>query len=441
MVMKNNNSYQSYKLLTDSPWIKKGFKSLLWGALVATIIIMFLPWTQNIQSTGSLTTLKLNDRPQEIQSRITGRIEKWNVMEGDFVKKGDTIVVISEIKENYLDPNLIAQTGKQLAAKENSVISYSSKIRAIEDQLNQLEINAELKLKQAINKLQQDELKLKSENAELDAANTAYNIARTQYLRDSMLQKKNIKSTLEVENRRNKMQETLAKKISASNKVEIAISAVENARFEIRNIKAEYSEKIAKTEGEKFSAISNRLESEYDAAKLQNTVNNYSIRNGFYTITAPQDGYISRAMINGIGETIKEGYAVCSIMPADANLAVELFINPVDMPLIHKGNHVRFVFDGWPTIVFSGWPNFTFGTFPGEVVAVDNIPSKNGKYRVLVKPEKGRKPWPKQLRVGTGARGYLLMNRVRVWYEIWRQLNGFPADYYKKSEDASKLYE
>lgn len=118
-------------------------------------------------------------------------------------------------------------------------------------------------------------------------------------------------------------------------------------------------------------------------------------------------------------------------MLSAVHLAVEMYVDPMDMPLVKKGQHVNFVFDGWPTIVFSGWPNYTYGTFPGRVFAIDNTPSSNGKYRLLVAPEVGTKQWPPQLRVGTGSHGYLLLNRVRVWYEIWRQLNGFPPDYYK----------
>jgi multidrug efflux pump subunit AcrA (membrane-fusion protein) len=62
-----------------------------------------------------VTTIKPN-HPQSIQSVISGRIEKWYVQEGDFVK-GDTILFISEIKEDYMDPNLVQNTKNQLDAK------------------------------------------------------------------------------------------------------------------------------------------------------------------------------------------------------------------------------------------------------------------------------------------------------------------------------------
>jgi hypothetical protein len=95
------------------------------------------------------------------------------------------------------------------------------------------------------------------------------------------------------------------------------------------------------------------------------------------------------------------------------------------------GNHVQFIFDGWPTMVFSGWPNLTYGTFPGEVYAINSVPNENGKYRILVKPKSQIKPWPTELRIGVGANGYLLLKKVPIWYEIWRTMCGFSPDYYK----------
>lgn len=420
-------------MLAESPWTGRRLRRLLMVMGFVFLGALFLPWTQNIQTNGVVTTLLPNQRPQEIQSIIAGRIERWYVREGDYVRKGDTIVRISEIKESYLDPKLLEQTNTQIRAKENSIESYSSKINAINRQISQLELNQEMKLKQAVNKVSQEELKLKSESAELDASKTAESIARQQLVRDSGLQRKGIKSPVEVENRRVKWQESVAKRISAENKVQVAVAALENAKFDLRNINAEYGEKLAKAESERFSAVSSQMEAEGEVSKLRNSYSNYSIRSGFYIIMAPQDGYVTKTLASGIGETVKEGQGICTVMPAAINLAVEMYVEAMDMPLIKKGQKVNFVFDGWPTIVFSGWPEFTYGTFPGRVFAIDNTPSKNGKYRLLVAPDYKAKQWPTQLRVGTGTHGYLLLNRVGVWYEIWRQLNGFPPDYYQRN--------
>ena len=158
-----------------------------------------------------------------------------------------------------------------------------------------------------------------------------------------------------------------------------------------------------------------------------------------YYITAPQNGYITKAIKSGIGEMVKQGEQLVSIMPSNFELAVEIFVEPIDLPLLSVGSHVRFVFDGWPSIVFSGWPNASYGTFGGNVVAIDNFTSKNGKYRVLVAKDEKDLAWPKQLRVGSGAEAMALLNNVPVWYELWRNLNGFPPEYYHQEvEDNSK---
>ena len=109
-------------------------------------------------------------------------------------------------------------------------------------------------------------------------------------------------------------------------------------------------------------------------------------------------------------------------------------MHPIDLPLIRKGQDVRIQFDGWPAIVFSGWPGSSIGTYAGEVFAIDNFISENGKYRVLVKPREGQHPWPDALRVGSGTKNILLLGDVPIWYEIWRQINGFPPDFYNTKE-------
>jgi hypothetical protein len=107
---------------------------------------------------------------------------------------------------------------------------------------------------------------------------------------------------------------------------------------------------------------------------------------------------------------------------------VQLFVKPIDVPLIKVGRKVRIQFEGWPALVFSGWPDVGFGTFGGRVAVIDNIDSA-GKYRILVVPDPDATPWPEAIRVGSGAYGWAMLNDVPIWYELWRQLNAFPPDY------------
>lgn len=408
-------------------------RKIIWAFVLMLVLFLFLPWTQNIKGTGFVTTLKPNQRPQTIHTAIPGRIEKWFVQEGDFVKKGDTILFISEIKEDYLDPNLVENTGKQVQAKEKAVQSYSNKVKALENQMGAIQSEKNLKVRQAQNKLKQSYLKVQSDSIDFEASKTQLKIAKTQYTRSVNLNKEGLKPLTDVEEKRLKLQETEAKIITKENDYISSKNEVLNATMELNRIRAEYAEKDAKASSDKQTALSVQFDTEAQVNKLKNQYSNYQIRNGMYYITAPQDGYINRALQSGIGETLKEGTPVVSIMPYQYDIAVETYIDPMDFPLINKGEKVRVWFDGWPTIVFSGWPDVSFGTFGGVIVAKENFISENGKYRVLIAPDPKDKKWPKQLSIGAGTQSLALLNDVPIWFEIWRTLNGFPPNFYQPS--------
>lgn len=405
---------------------------LIWFfALV--LVIMFVPWTQNIAGRGSVTTMNLDQRPQTIHSVIAGRIEKWFVREGDYVSKGDTILYISEVKDEYFDPNLLSRTEEQLKAKELTVQSYMEKVKALDIQIEALFQTSGLKLKQAKNKLKQAELKVVADSIDFEAVKIKYEIAVRQFDRMKELYDEGLKSLTDLENRRMSMQKTQAEMISAESGLLSSRNEAINAEIELTSIQAEYRNSIAKAESDKYTALSSMYDAEAVVTKLQNQYVNYSVRSGLYYITAPQNGYVTRAIQSGIGETIKEGEQIVSIMPSHYDLAVEMYVRPIDLPLIKLNQRVRIQFDGWPSIVFSGWPNTSFGTYGGRIFAIDNFISPNGFYRVMVKPDPDEIAWPDALRVGAGTHNMLLLNDVPIWYELWRQINGFPPDYYKNS--------
>ncbi|MEM8999371.1 MAG: biotin/lipoyl-binding protein [Bacteroidota bacterium] len=415
------------------------FNRFLLAFALIGIIVLFLPWTQNISGEGFLTTLKPDQRPQTIQSPIPGRIEQWYVREGDFVEKGDTILFISEVKNEYFDPNLVERTGQQIRAKEMAVVSYEEKVKALNTQIGALTSERSLKLEQAKNKLLQSRLKVQSDSIDLEAANTNITIAQRQYDRVVQLQSEGLKAVTDVEEKRLKLQETQAKLISQENKLLASKNDVINAEVEINRIQAEYTDKISKARSDMFTAQSNQFDSEAQVTKLENEYTNYEIRNQLYYIRAPQSGFINKALQGGIGETFKEGDRLVGIMPANYDMAVETFVNPIDLPLIHIDEKVRIQFDGWPVIIFSGWPNISYGTYGGKVVAIETFISDNGKYRVLIAPDEEDHEWPKDLRVGSGANTIALLDDVSIWFELWRQLNGFPPNYYQPEKDIADV--
>lgn len=414
---------------------RKHFNQFLLVFAIVGIIVLFLPWTQNISGQGQVTTLTPDQRPQTLQSQIPGRIEDWYVREGDFVRKGDTILRISEVKSEYFDDRLVERTQDQIRAKSQSVGAYQDKVSALQRQVSALQNERRLKLEQARNKLMQARLKVESDSIDLEAARTNIEIAQRQYDRTVALQQEGLKAVKDVEVKRLKLQETQAKLISQQNKLLASKNEIINAELELSKIDAEYADKISKAQSDMFTAQSGQFDTEAQVTKLENEYTNYKKRNSLLYIAAPQDGYVNKAIKSGIGETFKEGERLVGIMPAKIDLAVETYVRPIDLPLVHIGEKVRVQFDGWPAIIFSGWPNLSYGTYGAKVVAIENFISDNGRYRVLLAPDAEDQAWPEAIRVGSGAYTIALLEDVPIWFELWRQLNGFPPNYYQPEND------
>ncbi len=414
----------------------KAIKYLIFGIGVSVVVILLMPWTQNIESYGKVTTLNPENRPQTITSRIGGRVEKWFITEGQFVKKNDTIAYISEIKDEYIDPQLINRSEQQIKAKETTLESYESKVNAVNSQIDALNKTLLLKLEQARNKIIQAKIKVTTDSIEAQTSLNNYKTAEEQLKRYDELFSKGVISKTDLKNRRVKVQESLAKKTSADNKFISTKNELLNAEIDLNTVQQDYQEKLMKAESDKFSALSALYEGEGSLTKLQNQLANYSMRKGFYYVLAPQDGYITKTNIQGIGEILKEGAALCSIVPNQKEQAIEMYINPIDLPLIQKGQVMQLVFDGWPAFVFSGWPGVSYGTYRAEIVAFDKVLSDNGKFRVLAKNI--GEPWPDAIQIGSGVKGFALLNNVPLIYELWRQANGFPPEFYVNSNSLKK---
>lgn len=429
-----SNSYQKIFQIDKQ---KRGYRYILLFALLF-LVFLFLPWTQNVRSTGKVTTLRQEQRPQNINAIIPGRIVRWYVKEGDMVKAGDTILQLGEIKDDYLDPELLARTGEQLRAKNQSIDFYIAKTNALTQQQLALEQARNFKLAQIENKQQQQQLKIKSDSASWGAAQNDYLIAQKQFDRQKELFDQGLVSLTQLEQRNMSLQSTRAKWISTQNNYNNAQQELLNLQLEYKQVQQDYTEKLSKVESDLMQNGSSQAGSIGDQAKLRNQYSNYEQRRNLYFVIAPQDGQIVQAKRSGIGEIVKDGETLVQIVPPFNDPAVEIFVDPLDAPLLKTQQKVRIVFDGFPAIVFSGWPKASYGTFGGKIYSIENNVSPQGKYRVLIKPDTKDRLWPKELRLGGGTQSIALLNEVPIWYELWRNINGFPADYYKPVSTETK---
>ena len=217
VLLKEKNEFTSFKKAFNSDTDTNILRWMMGFSLIAFVFLL-LPWTQNIQAPGLITTRSPEQRPQELNSIIAGRIEKWYVKEGDLVKKGDTILKITEVKENYLDPELLKRTEEQIKAKEGTVDFYRDKVGAIQNQLQATYEARELKMEMLRNKIKQVTLNVQSDSMAYEAAKTEFKIAQDQYKRQEELYKQGLKSLTELEQRKQQLQNSEAKRTIAENK-------------------------------------------------------------------------------------------------------------------------------------------------------------------------------------------------------------------------------
>ncbi|RYD80043.1 MAG: biotin/lipoyl-binding protein [Sphingobacteriales bacterium] len=436
--MLQQKNYKSYSKL----YPQKGRRTLLrlLAVLAAIfILLLFVPWQQNVNASGRIIALRPEERPQFLQTAISGRIKEWRVFEGKRVKKGDTLVIISEVKEKYLDPELVTRLGEQKDAKQQGIESLVDKIAAIEKQIAALEKNMQLSYEKNINKLRQSKLKVRIDSAELQSAKLDAQVALKQLQRTEKLQQDGLKSVVDVEQKRVKWQDALSKESNAMDKLMIAINEVQTATILISDEQNSYNEKIAKVQSDMESTQSYIAESKGSVSKLRNEQQDAFNRRKFQVITAPQNGFISKVIRAGLGEILKENETLITLVPDNPQLAAELMVDATHISLVQVNNIVRLRFDGWPVLQVSGWPEASLGTYGGKVQMVDIVANADGKYRVLVVPDKTTEAWPTALRQGTSTYGWVLMNEVPIWFELWRQINGFPVSPTKdKSSESTK---
>ncbi|MFQ3598655.1 MAG: HlyD family efflux transporter periplasmic adaptor subunit [Chloroherpetonaceae bacterium] len=357
--------------------------------LVGFIIILIVaPWIQNVAGSGIVTSFSPDQRPQTIDALIDGRIQKWYVQEGDYVKKGDTIVVLRDIDTKFLDPNF---QKRQEVIRDNEVS---------EAQLNVVE---------ARRKVIQAKEKVSAAKAAVINANIDASTARLRYERAESLFAQGLASKREVETNLLALQKAINDSVKAETSYEIEQLAYQNAQTELEAKMRVADAKIAKADLE---------------------LGNVTSRRDFGVMLSPIDGYVTRIMQVGDGQAVKKNDKLAIVVPETDDIAAEIFVGSLDAAIIDTGRKVRLQFAGFPAIQApgGGFPDFAIGTFGGIVKVVDAVDDGDGKYRVLVVPDPSDKPWPSRgyLRQGTEVTGWILLNEVPLGYEFWRQLNGFP---------------
>lgn len=404
---------------------------LLAMAACVAYAMMVVPWRQFVFASGVVSVFDPMDRPQPIDAQIKGRLVELSVVEGQMVEKGDPIAVLEDRDSKFLDPQRterIAQQISALADKQNAtrqqLLALQSQGEAIEQALAAAMPAAEAKARQAGQKTEVLRRQIRLANQDILTA-------RLQRERVEQLFEQGLKSKRDLELAIQKLVEEETKLQKLEGDIDVVSTDIEIANLEQAKTAADLAQKRQKVTEEIAKARSVIAETEEKIKKLEGDAAAIKVREDLQMIVAPRNGQITKLKKVGPGHMIKEGDALATLVPPQQNLGVELYVKGLDTPLVEVGRPVRLIFEGFPAVPFVGWPWAAVGTFGGRVAVVDPDGSEDGKdgFRVWVLPDPAEPQWPpaSRLRIGSKASGWIMMDDVPLYYEIWRQLNAFPA--------------
>lgn len=394
-------------------------RACVWLFLLTPPALLLTPWQQNITGTGRVTAFAPLERQQTVEAPVSGRIMQWQAREGAKVMAGDVLMEIADVDPELLD-RLHRQTdaaAAKLAAKEEELHAYRLLIDNLITTRDLQVATAQYRLDVARQRALSSSEAIASARATLDAA--AVQTKRLQrLLGDGLVSRRDFELA--------ERDGIVARRSlnSAQAALDGALAEQRATKTEIGRIRADAQARVDsatalvnKTQSELEDSRSSLLKSEIDLSRQQSQV-----------VKAPRDGSILRLLANPQSDIVKQGDPLLVLVPDPDVKAVELWVGGNDAALITPGRHARLQFEGWPAIQFVGWTEVAVGTFGGNVVFVDSTDDGNGKFRVLIVPDPSDQPWPSErfLRQGVRVHGWILLNRVTMGYELWRQLNAFP---------------
>ena len=388
------------------------------GLVTLVLLLVFVPWQQSVSGGGKVIAYAPEDRVQYIEAPLEGRIVSWNVTEGMKVRKGD---VLCEMTDN--DPLIMTRIQTEIDLQKQRIAASRARAESIDSRIRELESARKNALGAGTSRTSMAQNRVQQAAQALEATNTSMKVSELNYVRQTGLFEQGLSS---------KRQAELAEQdlIKARTDVERAKSKLietqsEQAALLSDQMKAmaDVGASINDAHASRAAALSDEASASTELTRAQGRL----ARQMNQQITAPRDGVVLSVIARQGGELLKAGEPLLTFVPDTDARAVELLVAGNDAPLIAEGRHVRMQFEGWPAVQFTGWPSVAVGTFGGRVAWVDAADNGSGKFRIVVVPD-GDDPWPTgtYLRQGTRTNGWVLLRRVRLGFELWRLINGFP---------------
>lgn len=399
--------------------------------VVGAVVLAIAPWRQNAVGEGRVIAFSPNERELQIQAPVKGRVVRWNHVEGDLVEAGEVIV---ELADN--DPKVLERYRAQREAVRRRIEAAEASVDALMQKIEALRQERELTLSSAAAQIRVAKTKARAASLQLEATEAKLATAALQLERIEDLADEGLSSRRDLEIARRDAAQARAEMLEARASLEGAESEVASKMADRERGGSKLRAEISAAREKLQSARANRAKAEEALVKVERAL----ARQNSMEVKAPRTGMLTHVRARQGSAFVKQGETLASMIPNADRRAVELFVSGLDAPLVVPGQAVQLQFEGWPAIQVGGWPDAAVGTFAGEVAFVDAQATPRGKFRVVVVPGDDAE-WPNAdvLRQGNLANGWILLQKVPLGYELWRQLNGFPPDLPPEAAEASGL--
>ena len=385
---------------------------------VVCICLAFIPWQQSVSGEGRVVAFAPLERQQELNAPIEGRITRWYVREGSKVKPGDLLL---ELTDN--DPSILIRLGEEreaVLARRNATLTRVSSIVARQ---RSLDSSRQAAIRGAEHRVTMAQERIKAARQALEGTDAAQVTAKLNLERQQKLLEQGLASQRNLELAQLELVRTATERERAQASLQAALgeaTALEADRFRVEH---DLTAAIDDARAAEATALAEEANAAAELARLEVRL----ARQSTMEIKAPLEGTVLRVQAGQGNAFVKAGEPLLTLVPDTSERAVELWVDGNDMPLLSDGRAVRLQFEGWPAVQFTGWPSVAVGTFGGEVALIDATDDGTGRFRILVRPQDAAS-WPSELYLRQGVRvnGWVLLDQVKLGYELWRRFNGFP---------------
>jgi HlyD family secretion protein len=311
-------------------------------------------------------------RPSSHKIRViaghTGFIEKIFISEGRNVQKGDPLFLIRS-REAVTYESKVNELQKLIPLKREY---YETRIASLQEELKKAEAEYRNSLKVNRIKLEQNAITLKSTESDLSYWQKEVSSLEQEFENTKKLFDKKLTSIGEFNNIKSRLERARTEVAKLMSHKDITLKEKHIIQQDLSKIETDYQSRrkilekeIENLKIEKRSTLQS-LKSELQMNEKMLMINGSDVplKDNNYVegqlVRAERSGTISELYFRNRGDYVRESDLLCTILPDDSPLYMDITVANKDIGLIEEGMTIKYKFDAFPYM--------DYGTIEGKVI-------------------------------------------------------------------------